>query len=312
MAQAIESSDFLAEAASYLDVLDRESETWEDACSPDSVQRALRAMHTLKGTAGFMGEDQVEALADAVEEVIAVWSDVTPEFVDRASLVRVRMLATALRRELGLHRGSGSEIPDSKPKELAGEAFVTLLRQARRFAAEHGKHVQVCLSGTKVAIPQHIIEVLRGPLGHILRNAVAHAVEPPDVRGALGKPYFATLLIEVEESRTEILVRVRDDGAGFDLDALRGRVIGRRLATRAETEEMSTKQLIELAFLPGVSTANEVSALAGRGVGLEAARAAIEAGGGTLELTTGRDVGTTVMIRVPRSSPRATNECLKT
>jgi chemotaxis protein histidine kinase CheA len=301
MIDATNDAEFVAEAASYLDTLDRESASWSFSCSAGSLQRALRAMHTLKGAAGFMGEDQVETLAHAVEEALASQATRAGHSVDKSTLDRLRTLSLALRRELGLHRGSGSEIPDSRPRELAGEAFVTLLRQARRLASEHGKQVQVCLSGTKVRIPHHVVEALRGPLGHVIRNAVAHAVEPPTVRASLGKPYFATLLVEVEESRNEILIRIRDDGCGIDLATLKARVIGRGLVTDAETRGMDTKELTELAFISGVSTANEVSSLAGRGVGLEAARAAIEASGGTLALSSERGVGTTVEIRIPRS-----------
>jgi len=305
LTEATEDAEFVAEAAGYVDALDREVADWADHCTGASVQRAFRAMHTLKGAAGFIGEDHVEMLAHAVEEVISTCIEGALQSVDGPTLRRIRTLTKALRRELGLHVVTGSEIPESRPRELAGEAFVSLLRQARRLAGEHGKHVQVCLSGTKVRVPIHLVECLRGPLSHVLRNAVAHAVEPPRVRASFGKPYFATLLIEVEEGPHELFIRIRDDGCGFDLGALKERVVKRGLATEQATVGMTTTELIELAFLPGVSTAHEVSALAGRGMGLEAARAAIEAIGGTLVLTTERHVGTTVVIRVPRTERQA-------
>jgi chemotaxis protein histidine kinase CheA len=301
MTEAAGNAEFLSEVAGYMDALDRETAEWGTLWSADSVHRALRAMHTLKGAAGFMGRDKVEALAHSIEELISSYAAATPARDAEVRLERIKKLATALRRELGIRRGLESDrAPDCRPEVLAGEAFVTLLRQGRRLATLHGKQVQVCLSGTKVALDARVAEVVRGPLGHVVRNAVAHAVEPPDERASRGKPYFATILVEVEQRAGELVIRVRDDGQGFDLAALRSRVVHRGLATAEQADALTTRQLAELAFLPGLSTAAEVNALAGRGVGLEAARAALEGAGGSLELSTERFEGTTVEMRIPQ------------
>jgi chemotaxis protein histidine kinase CheA len=262
-------------------------------------------MHSLKGAAGFVGHDVIESLAHAMEELIASCADAGGGPLQEERLGRICGMAIVLREELGLDCKVKDFRTAARPRAMAGDAFVTLLRQGRRMAAEYGKHVQVCLSGTDVGLEPHVAEALRGPLGHIIRNAVAHAVEPPEVRAARGKPYFATILVEVEQRSTDIHVRIRDDGKGFDLDALENLAVGRGLATEAQTCSMNAAELAELAFLPGVSTANEISSLSGRGVGLEAARAAIEAAGGTLELSTEKFRGTTVSIRVPQSAANA-------
>lgn len=302
MADTVYDPDFVAEALSYLDTLARETRDWGTRCSAESVQRVLRGMHSLKGAAGFVGHDGIEALAHAIEELIANCLDANGGPLEEERLGQICGMALVLRQELELNPRAKEARTAAQSSALAGDAFVTLLRQGRRMAAEHGKQVQVCLSGTNVALDQHVAESLRGPLGHIIRNAVAHAVEPPHVRAARGKPYFATIQVEVEERSTEIHVRIRDDGQGFDLGALERRVIRRGLATEAQTRSMTRAELAQLAFLPGVSTASEVSSLSGRGVGLEAARAAIEAAGGTLELATEEFKGTTISIRMPQDA----------
>jgi chemotaxis protein histidine kinase CheA len=295
-------ADFLAEVAGYMNALDRETAEWSTRCTSDSVHRAFRAMHTLKGVAGFMGKDSVEALAHAIEEVISTYTDAAPARPDDARLGRIRRLASALWRELGIPRGSDSDrVSDARPPQLAGAAFVTLLRQGRRLATEYGKQVQVCLSGTNVSLEARVADALRGPLAHVIRNAVAHAVEPPEERAARGKPYFATILVEVEQRAAEVVVRVRDDGQGFDLGALKRLVVRRGVSSLDEAEAMTAHELAELAFVPGLSTASELSSLAGRGVGLAAARAAVEAAGGSLELFTERFQGTTVEMKLPQA-----------
>ena len=298
--------DFVAEALGYLSALETEASGWAVRCTPASIQTAFRNVHTLKGAAGFVGEDELESLAHAIEEVIAGIGESAQEFADRRALVRLGGLVASVRHELsGLGNG-----PDSGSRELAGDAFVTLLQQGRRLAAAHGRHVQVCLSGADVRLPSHVVETLRGPLAHLIRNSVAHGVEPPQVRASHGKPYFATLEVEFEDEPAEFRVTVRDDGGGFDLDALRSRIVARCIATPAAAREMNTAELVRAAFLPGVSTAPEVSSLAGRGMGLEAARASIEAAGGVLELATEQHRGTVLTIHLPKQrTDEATTRC---
>jgi two-component system chemotaxis sensor kinase CheA len=122
-------------------------------------------------------------------------------------------------------------------------------------------------------------------------------VEPPEVRARSGKPYFVTILIEVEEHPDELVVKVQDDGPGLDLEALKTSAERRGLCADEASTPMDAK---DLAFLPGISTARRVDSLAGRGVGLEAARAAVELSGGSLELSTELGRCTTVLFRIPR------------
>jgi chemotaxis protein histidine kinase CheA len=306
MAETVYDPEFETEALGCLDTLEREVRDWSTHCSAESLKRVFRSMHSLKGAAGFAGHDGIESMAHAMEELIATCADANGGPLEEERLGRLCGMALVLRRELGESGRAKDVRTAARQRALAGDAFVTLLRQGRRMAAEYGKQVQVCLSGTNVGLEPHVVESLRGPLGHLIRNAVAHAVEPPDVRAARGKPYFATILVEVEQRATELHVRIHDDGQGFDLGALERRVLRRGLAAEAATRSMNAAELAQLAFLPGVSTASEISSLSGRGVGLEAARAVIEAAGGTLELSTEALKGTTVSIRMPQraASPR--------
>ena len=301
MMTEIHGSDFTVEAMSYVDLLEGELAHWAVAETADaSVRRAIRAAHSLKGVASFVGADAIELRAHALEDLLLRFADTESDAAAPELLGRIRSGTAELRRALGEPGSLSSRAPDAGWQEewlTAGQALIGLLQQGRRLAREYGKHVQVCLSGVQVLVEPAVVDAIRAPLGHVLRNAVAHAVEPPEVRARSGKPYFTTILIEVEEQLDELVVKVQDDGPGLDLAALQHSAARQGLRADESSTPIDAK---DLAFLPGITTARSVDSLAGRGVGLEAARAAVELSGGTLELSTELGRYTTIIFRIPR------------
>jgi two-component system chemotaxis sensor kinase CheA len=174
-----------------------------------------------------------------------------------------------------------------------------LPRVAREVASRRGKRVEVVLRGAELELDRSILDRLYDPLVHIVRNAVDHGIEAPEVRRARGKPEPGRIEVEAVRENASIRLCVRDDGGGVDLDALRARAVAAGLLHADLADDLPAGELLELAFRPGVSTAERVTDVSGRGVGMDAVRSTLEALGGSAVLESQRGVGTAIWLRVP-------------
>ena len=174
-----------------------------------------------------------------------------------------------------------------------------LPRAAREIAEKLGKKVEVVLRGAELELDRSILDRLGDPLVHLLRNAVDHGLEDPAARLRAGKPEAGRIEIEARRERDMILIAVRDDGAGIDLDAVRRRAVEAGLLPHDVAVDLPPEQLAGLIFHAGLSTAASVSEVSGRGVGMDAVRATTESLGGTVEVRTTRGSGTTLTLSLP-------------
>lgn len=172
-----------------------------------------------------------------------------------------------------------------------------LYRVARQAAAETGKEVRLFIKGGTVELDRSVLDRMGGPLEHMIRNAVAHGIESADERRAKGKAPAGELTLEVQQEGNEVVLHFVDDGAGLNLDRIRARALERQLL--AADEEASDARLTEMIFTPGFSTADQVSELAGRGVGMDVVRAETVALGGRISLQTTPEVGTRFTMHLP-------------
>lgn len=172
-------------------------------------------------------------------------------------------------------------------------------RLARDAARSSGKEVGVLIEGAEVELDRTVLDRLAEPLAHIVRNSIAHGIEAPEARVASGKSPRGTIRLAAVQRGARVELTISDDGQGFDLDAMRRRAVERGVRTEAELGAMSEAELLDLAFIPNFSTAERVSELAGRGVGLDAVRAAVSGFGGTVELRSHRGLGAAVVLRLP-------------
>ncbi|CAJ0771524.1 hybrid sensor histidine kinase/response regulator [Ralstonia chuxiongensis] len=172
-----------------------------------------------------------------------------------------------------------------------------LYRVARQAASETGKEVRLFIKGGTVELDRSVLDRMGGPLEHMIRNAVAHGIESADERRAKGKNPAGELTLEVQQEGNEVVLHFVDDGAGLNLDRIRARALERQLL--APDEEASDARLTEMIFTPGFSTADQVSELAGRGVGMDVVRAETVALGGRISLQTTPEVGTRFTIHLP-------------
>jgi two-component system chemotaxis sensor kinase CheA len=174
-----------------------------------------------------------------------------------------------------------------------------LPRAAREVAERLGKRVEVVLLGAELELDRSILDRLGDPLVHLLRNAVDHGLESPEARVRANKPETGRIEIEARRERDMIRISVRDDGAGIDLDAVRKSAVEKGLLPRDIAEDLSPEQVAGLIFRAGLSTAETVSEVSGRGVGMDAVRVTIESLGGTVEVLTTRGHGTVITLCVP-------------
>jgi chemosensory pili system protein ChpA (sensor histidine kinase/response regulator) len=172
-----------------------------------------------------------------------------------------------------------------------------LHRIVRQTARETGRKADLEIKGAQIELDRSVLERIAAPLEHMLRNAVVHGVEDLQARSAAGKPETARIAIELRQEANEIVIILSDDGAGLDLQQLRSKAIEKGLISAdQELSELEQQQLI---FLTGLSTAGAVSALAGRGVGMDVVRTEIAAVNGRIDIASTRGAGTTFTIFVP-------------
>jgi chemosensory pili system protein ChpA (sensor histidine kinase/response regulator) len=182
-----------------------------------------------------------------------------------------------------------------------GSAAPRLRRVVRSAATETGKQARLSLqmAGSSDQLDRNVLERITAPLEHMLRNAIAHGIESPKVRRKSGKTEEGSITVTVEAEATEFVIRVEDDGAGVDLDAVRKRAIERELIGRDEHYE--PQQLVQFIRQSGFSTSRTVTGLSGRGVGMDVVNSEIKQIGGSMEIETERGKGTCFTIRIPFS-----------
>jgi chemosensory pili system protein ChpA (sensor histidine kinase/response regulator) len=174
-----------------------------------------------------------------------------------------------------------------------------LHRTVRTVGVQQHKEVELILEGETTAIDTTALQEMTDPLLHLLRNAVDHGIEAPDVRVAQGKTPNGTIILRAFYEGSQVVIQLRDDGKGLDLNRIRNRALQHELITSAEAETMSAQELWALIFTPGFSTAETVSEISGRGVGMDVVHTTVQKLKGTIVIDSQPQVGTTFTIRLP-------------
>jgi two-component system chemotaxis sensor kinase CheA len=180
-----------------------------------------------------------------------------------------------------------------------GKVFARFPKLARDVARQLGKQVNVVFEGEDTELDKNLVDALADPLVHMVRNSVDHGIEMPDARAAAGKPAAGTLLLRASQEGDHIRIDIRDDGAGIDAGRVRAKAIDKGVIERETAEMLSPADCLQLIFLPGFSTKEEVSDLSGRGVGMDVVMSRIKRLNGTVELDSTPGAGTALRIRVP-------------
>jgi two-component system chemotaxis sensor kinase CheA len=174
--------------------------------------------------------------------------------------------------------------------------FPRLIRDA---ANQTNKKVTLIQNGADTEIDRSLLDGIRDPLMHIIRNSVDHSIEEPDVRIRKGKPETGQIVLNASHQNGMILIEVSDDGAGINLELIKKRAIERKLISPEIASQLSKSELIDLIFQPGFSTKDAVTSLSGRGVGMDVVKTNITNIGGTIEITSEPDMGTQIQLKIP-------------
>ena len=207
-----------------------------------------------------------------------------------------------VRRIVGRLNSVTSEIQDTVMRtrmQPVGTLFNKFPRIVRDLARGLGKRVELSIEGQEVELDKSILETLSDPLTHLIRNSCDHGIETIEERTAAGKPEAGTILLRARHEGSQIHIEIRDDGRGIDPDKVRRKAVQMGLKTAAELALMGPRDLLALVLLPGLSTAERVTDLSGRGVGLDVVRTNIDKLGGSLDIASEPGAGTAISLRLP-------------
>ena len=269
------------------------------ALHPDDVLQALKTQATQPASAAVQSSvrvdvDLLERLMNRVGELVLARNQII-------QLVATRdfeaLPAAALR--LG---GITSELQEAIMKtrmQPIRSLWNRLPRMVRDAAAACGKQVHLVMEGAETELDRSVIEAIKDPLTHLVRNAVDHGIELPAQRVAGGKPAEGRLLLRAFHEGGLVMIEVGDDGGGIPVERIRARAFERGLVTLGQAERMTDAEWMNLIFMPGFSTATAVTTLSGRGVGMDVVKSNLERIGGTIEVESHPGLGTLMKIKIP-------------
>ena len=261
------------------------------AAAPKAQQRSSAST-----AAGIVRVDtlKLDSLIDLVGELVIAQSMV----VQNTEVTTVN--DGHLSRSLGQLRGITSDLQKtamSLRMVPIRNTFQKMARLVRDLALQQGKDIQLVLQGDDTELDRTIVEELGDPLIHMIRNSADHGIEPADQRLAKGKPAAGTITLRAFHQGGLIVIEIKDDGRGLNPDRIRAKAIERGLIR--DDESLDEESIFELIFAPGFSTAEQVTDLSGRGVGMDVVRRNIEKMRGTIEIQSVVDRGTTFTISLP-------------
>lgn len=226
-----------------------------------------------------------EVAADVSESMSQLNASIRQAREDMSQLGR---LTTTMRNEIARTR----MVPIGTP-------FLRFRRAVRELARTTGKEVTLVTSGEQTEVDSSIVDRLVDPLIHMVRNAVYHGIEPPQIRVGQGKPRMGTVSLRAIHHGSRVLIQVEDDGAGLDVEKIRARAISLELVDPDAAEHMSKAEIINLIFMPGMSTAETVGQTAGRGIGMDIVKRTIEGMNGHIDVETEPGRRTTFVLELP-------------
>ncbi len=180
-----------------------------------------------------------------------------------------------------------------------GNAWSKLPRLVRDLAVELGKKIDLQMTGAETELDRQVLELIRDPLTHMVRNSADHGLETGSERLAAGKPETGTVHLNAYHKGGHIIIEISDDGRGLPVEKIKRKAIQARLVTESEAAQLSAQQIQSLIFRAGFSTAEKVTAVSGRGVGMDVVRTNIDRIGGSIELESREGAGTTFFIKIP-------------
>jgi two-component system chemotaxis sensor kinase CheA len=271
--------------------------------TPDKVQAALAEQEQLRDVREKQKKEEslasirvaaekLDRLVDLVGELVTVQARLTQKAGSQhdPELLLIAEAVEHLTNELRDNTMSIRMLP-------IGTTFGRFRRLVRDLSAELGKEIELIAEGAETELDKTVIERLNDPLVHIIRNSIDHGIEEPAIRMACGKPRKGTIHLSALYGGASVLITIKDDGFGLDVEAIRGKAIEKGLIP--PNADLSEKETYSLIFAPGFSTAKTVTSVSGRGVGMDVVRKTIEALRGSIDVESVHGKGTTITLTLP-------------
>jgi len=273
------------------------------AVTPDKVQSALLEQQQVKvvrqerasqdaATSIRVPAEKLDQLVNLVGELVTVQAHLsqTAALQSNAEFAAIAEEVERLTEELRDTALNIRMLP-------IGSTFTKFKRLVRDLSQELGKEIEMETEGAETELDKTVIERLNDPLVHLIRNSIDHGIEMPDLRRAAGKPALGIVHLGAVHSGDSVLITIRDDGAGLNKERIREKAIERGLMTAST--ELSDKEIYNMIFAPGFSTAEKVTSVSGRGVGMDVVKKGIEALRGSIEINSEPGKGSTITLRIP-------------
>ena len=257
----------------------------DPATESNTIRVAMPVLEQLQSVVGelLLARNQLLHHAEKVTEAGRDDNAVLETLAQRIAGITSELQSTVLRTRM----------------QPVGQAWAKLPRLVRDLARSLGKDIVLETGGTDVELDRQVLELIRDPLTHMVRNSCDHGIELPAERAAAGKLARGLISLTARPEGGSVVVTLHDDGHGIDPARLRAKALAQGLATPAELAAMSPEQTLTLAFRPGLSTAAEVTALSGRGVGMDVVKTNIERMGGSVAIASTVGQGTTLTLTIP-------------
>ncbi|MGD0346062.1 MAG: chemotaxis protein CheW [Terracidiphilus sp.] len=206
---------------------------------------------------------------------------------------------TLLSRRLDMVTADLRESVMKARMQPVSNVFSKMPRMVRDLTHALGRRARLQMEGQETELDKSLLEAIKDPLTHAVRNSLDHGIEPPAVREAAGKDPEGTLMLRAAHEGSHVVIEVSDDGAGIAADKIRSKAIERGLLSAERAAQLGERELLQLIFLPGFSTAAQVTNVSGRGVGMDVVRTNVEKIGGKVEVDSRVGKGTTLRMRIP-------------
>jgi two-component system, chemotaxis family, sensor kinase CheA len=206
---------------------------------------------------------------------------------------------TPLARRLDMVTADLREAVMKARMQPVSHVFSKFPRLVRDLSRQLDKRVCLRMEGQSTELDRSLLEAIRDPLTHLVRNAIDHGIEAPHLREAAGKNPEGSLTLRARQESGHVIVEVIDDGGGIRVERIRDKAIERRLITAQKAAQLADRELLQLIFLPGFSTAEKITSISGRGVGMDVVRMNVDKIGGKVEIDSWPGRGTTLRLRIP-------------
>jgi len=268
---------------------------------PEAAAPATPAPAAAQGGAAAAPPQTIRVSVDVLEDLMTLVSELVLTRNQLLQLVRARS-DSALTVPLQRLSHITSELQEGVMKtrmQPIGNAWQKLPRIVRDLANELGKKIELVMKGAETELDRQVLELIKDPLTHMVRNSGDHGLETPEQRRAAGKPEIGRITLNAYHEGGHIIIEIGDDGRGLSVEKIKAKVLSQGLTTEAELAGMSEREIQHFIFRAGFSTAAAITSVSGRGVGMDVVKTNVEKIGGTIELRSVEGKGTTFFIKIP-------------